>query len=114
MRRAMEKYIEVLESDDSNIFAAIGVANILAEHNKVPEALEILKSIKEATPSNIESPNVMINLAHLNIVLENYESAINIYEKIIEKYGKNLEVELYLAKAYFISKKFDECLKLLQ
>lgn len=110
----MDKYIEVLESDEQNIFAALGIANILAEHNKVPEVLEILKSLKEATPSNIHTPNVMINLAHLNVVMENYESAINIYEKTIEKFGKNLEFELYLAKAFYLAKRFEESLKLLQ
>lgn len=114
MRRAMDKYIEVLEADDSNIFAALGIANILAEHNKVTEALEIMKSIKEATPSNIHSPNVMVNLGHMNIIFENYESAINIYEKTIEKYGANLELRLFLAKALYLAKRFDECLKLLK
>jgi hypothetical protein len=49
----MEKYLFVLENDDSNVFAAIGIAIILAEHNKVPEALEVLKSIRENTPSHI-------------------------------------------------------------
>lgn len=91
--------MEVLENDESNIFAAMGVANILAEHNKVLEAVEILKGVREATPSHIQMPNVMINLGHLNIVLGNYESAINLYTKALEKNPKDLNIELYLAKA---------------
>lgn len=44
----MDKYIHVLENDESNVFASIGIANVLAEFNKVFEAVEILKGIKEA------------------------------------------------------------------
>jgi hypothetical protein len=53
LRRAMDKYLEVLEHDEQNVFAAMGVAVILAEHNKVPEALEILKGVREAAPAHI-------------------------------------------------------------
>jgi tetratricopeptide (TPR) repeat protein len=112
LKSAMEKYIVVLESDESNVFAALGIANVLAEHNKVPEAIEILKGVKEASPSHITLPNVIINLAHLNIVQENYESAINLYKIALEKYPQNkgdLECELYLAKAFFLSKQFEKC-----
>ena len=65
----MEKYIQVLENDESNVFASLGVASVLAEHNKVNEAIEILKGVKEASPMHIQMPNVLINLAHMNIVL---------------------------------------------
>ena len=46
----------------------------------------------------------------------NFEIAINLYKKCLEKFfgGKNLELEMYLAKAYFKCKKFKECLKLLK
>jgi hypothetical protein len=45
LKRANEKYMEVLKNDESNIFAAMGVAIVLAEHNKIKEALEILKAV---------------------------------------------------------------------
>lgn len=69
LKRAMEKYINVLENDETNVFASIGIACVLAEHNKVSEAIEILKGVKEACPSHIQQPLILINLAHLNIVL---------------------------------------------
>ena len=50
------------------MFAAIGIANVLAEFNKVIEAIEILKGVKEASPAHITMPNVLMNLAHLNVV----------------------------------------------
>ena len=113
----MDKYIQVLESDESNVFAAMGIANVLAEHNKVYEAIEILKGVKEATPSHITVPNVLINLAHLNVVQDNFESAINLYKIALERYISghgNLDCELYLAKAYFLYKQFEKCQELLK
>jgi tetratricopeptide (TPR) repeat protein len=67
------------------VFAAIGIANVLAEFNKVIEAIEILKGVKEASPAHITMPNVLMNLAHLNVVQENYEAAINLYKIALEK-----------------------------
>lgn len=51
----MDKYISVLESDETNVFASLGVANVLAEHNKVHEAMEVYKVLKESNP-NIPHP----------------------------------------------------------
>jgi hypothetical protein len=51
----MDKYILVLENDETNSFASLGVANVLAEHNKVSEALEVYKILKETNP-NIPHP----------------------------------------------------------
>lgn len=118
LKRSMDKYIHVLENDESNVFASIGIANVLAEHNKVIESVEILKAVKEACPTHIQLPNVLINLAHLNIVLDNYEAAINLYKKAIEMCvhsgSGNLDNELYLAKAYYLSRSYDQCSKILK
>lgn len=117
LKRANEKYMQVLEYDESNVFAAMGIAIILAEHNKIDEAYEILKSIMEACPTQIQTPSIMINLAHLNMVLENYEAAINLYRTAIEKFPKghgDLECELYLSKAQFMNGNYDQCQKRLK
>lgn len=110
LKKAMEKYIFVLENDESNVFAAVGVANVLAEHGKVVDAIEILKGINEACPKSIQVPNVLVNLAHLNMANENYEAAIPLYIKALERLppGRgDLEIELFLAKAYFANKAFE-------
>jgi tetratricopeptide (TPR) repeat protein len=104
--------MQVLEYDESNIFAAMGIAIVLAEHNKTEEALEILKGVKEACPSHVERPGILINLAHINIIHENYEAAINLYLKALEMFPKgkgDLETELYLSKAYYKNNQFDHC-----
>jgi thioredoxin-like negative regulator of GroEL len=53
LKRANEKYMSVLEFDESNLYAAMGIACVLAEFNKVEEAVEILKKLNESTPSHI-------------------------------------------------------------
>lgn len=103
----------MLEVDESNIFAAMGIASVLAEHNKVLEAMEILKGVKEATPAHVTVPNVLINLAHLNVVQGNFEAAINLYKIALEK-GPSFDGEIYLAKAYFLSRQFDLCESILK
>lgn len=47
----MDKYINVLDIDEANSFAALGIANVLAEHGKVNEAMEVYKVIKENNPN---------------------------------------------------------------
>jgi RNA polymerase-associated protein CTR9 len=96
----MDKYITVLENDESNAFGSLGVANVLAEHGKIAEAMEVYKVLKETNP-NI--PHPLLNLAHMNVAEGNYEAAINLYRKALEKYpdGRDLETELYLAKAHY-------------
>jgi hypothetical protein len=47
----MDKYIAVLEIDEANSFATLGVGNVLAEHGKLEEAMEIFKVLKEAAPN---------------------------------------------------------------
>jgi tetratricopeptide (TPR) repeat protein len=117
LQRANEKYKQVLEYDESNIFAAMGIACVFAEFNKVEEAVEILKKLMEASPAHMQRPSVLINLAHLKIVMKNYETAINLYTKSLEKFPAghgDLETELYLAKAYFMNEQFEQALKRLK
>ena len=56
-------------------------------------------------------------MAHLNVVLGNFEIAINFYKKAIEKLPPghgDIETELFLAKSYFKNMEFDKCSKLLK
>jgi len=95
----------------------MGIACIFAEFNKVEEAVEILRKLKDASPNHLQRPSITINLAHLNMVLKNYESAINLYTIALEKFPSghgDLETELYLAKAYFMNEQFDHCHKRLK
>ncbi|CDW71106.1 rna polymerase-associated protein ctr9 homolog [Stylonychia lemnae] len=112
LRNAMDKYIAVLETDESNAFAALGVANVLAEHGKTSESMEIYKAVKENSPA---IPHPLINQAHLCVEHKNLTGAINLYKKALEKFqgGRDLEVELYLSKAYYKMMDFENCKKIL-
>ena len=71
----------------------------------------------EASPAHLQRPSIAINLAHLNIVLKNYEAAINLYTNALEKFPDghgDIETELYLAKAYFMNDQFEQSQKRLK
>lgn len=97
--KAYNKYLEILYHDQTNCYACIGLANILAFFNKTEDALEIYKLMSHSNP-NLYQP--LINQAHLSIGLKNYELSINLYQKVLEKFKPNdLRIEMYLAKAYY-------------
>ena len=75
--------------------------------------MEIFKALKENCP-NIH--HALINLGHLSVYQENYIAAINFYNKALEKFDGNcnLEIELYLSKAYFKMHDYENCKKILQ
>ena len=75
--------------------------------------MEIFKVLKETNPSMYHP---WVNQAHLSMAQSNYEGAINLYKKCLEKYflgGRNLEIESYIAKAYYKMNQFDTCRKVL-
>lgn len=46
----------------------------------------------------------------------NFEGAINLYKKCLEKFfvgGRDLEIEMFISKAYFKMKAYDLCRKIL-
>ena len=49
----MDRYMAILEGDEANSYAALGVANVLAEHGKVNEAFEIYKQLALSNPGMI-------------------------------------------------------------
>ena len=65
-----------LEFDEANCYATLGIANVLAEHGKLNEAMEIYKVLKESNP-NMYQP--LVNQAHLSMEQQNYEVAVNLY-----------------------------------
>lgn len=102
----------VLEVDEANWEACLGVANVLAEHNKINEALEIYRAVKENVPN---SHQALVNQAQLHVERKNFEAAENLYKKALELFpgNRNLDIELYLSKVYFKKEDFDKCNKIL-
>ncbi len=113
MKKAMDRYIAVLENDEANSFATLGIANVLAEHGKQNEAFEIYKVLALSNP-NMHHP--LVNQAHLLMAQNNFSAAANLYKQCLEKFfenGRNLEIELFLSKAYYQMGQFVQCKKVL-
>ena len=97
--KAYNKYLEILAHDQSNCYACIGLANVLAFFNKTEDAQEIFKLLSHSN-SNLYQP--LLNQAHLCVGEKKYELSINLYEKVLEKYMPNdLKISMYLTKAYY-------------
>ncbi|XP_071957066.1 RNA polymerase-associated protein CTR9 homolog [Antedon mediterranea] len=106
--RALMMYKQVLRLDKRNLYAANGVGSILAMKGFMREARDIFSQVREATADVCD---VWLNLAHIYVEQRQYISAIQMYENCIKKFYKhhNVEVLLYLARAYFKAGKLREC-----
>lgn len=113
LREALKKYLKAMECDDSNAFAAVGIANIIGEYGMTIEASEMYRVIRE---NHINIPHAMINAAHILASEGQVLSALRYYEKTLEKFynGKNPQIEMWIARLYYQTKRYDECEKQLK
>ncbi|GAB6031101.1 protein required for normal CLN1 and CLN2 G1 cyclin expression [Chamberlinius hualienensis] len=106
--RALGMYKQVLRNDPRNIWAANGIGSVLAHKGYINEARDIFAQVREATA---DFSDVWLNIAHIYVELKQYVSAIQMYENCMKKFFKyhNVEVLMYLARAYFKCGKLREC-----
>ena len=92
-----------------NSAGSLGIGIVLAEYNKVVEAKEIFKVIEnsESDPELIK--HAMLNHAHLLMNDEKSEFAINLYQAAHAKFPEDTTIQMYLAKALYKRKNYDEC-----
>jgi tetratricopeptide (TPR) repeat protein len=111
--RALELYIQAIELDKYNSYAANGIANVLAEFNMGSQALDTYKNITEKHQNN---HNAFINEALIYINDNKFEKASIILNKLLKKHfnNNNQEVENLLAKTYIDMKDFDKAVKVLK
>ncbi|KAL3673573.1 hypothetical protein V7S43_001277 [Phytophthora oleae] len=102
-------YKKTLTSHPHNIYAANGLGIMIAEKGNFELAKQIFSQVREASP---DMPDAWINLAHIFVAEERYQEAIQLYTVCLTKCykGQDLEVLLYLAKAYYESKDFPSCI----
>ncbi|XP_037072194.1 LOW QUALITY PROTEIN: RNA polymerase-associated protein CTR9 homolog [Pollicipes pollicipes] len=98
--RALAMYKQVLRHDPRNIWAANGVGAVMAHKGYISEARDIFAQVREATADFCD---VWLNIAHVYVEQKQLVSAIQMYENCQKKFFKfnNVEVLLYLARAYF-------------
>lgn len=106
--RALALYKTVLRSDPRNIWAANGIGSVLAHKGYVHEARDVFAQVRESTA---DFPDVWLNIAHIYVEQKQYVSAIQMYENCLKKFYKNPNVDilLYLARAYYKNNKLKEC-----
>ena len=113
LNKALELYHQALENDKYNCYAAIGIANILAEYNLTKESHEIYKTVSDFQPNNINST---INEALIYMNENQFEKAIINLNKVLKKNynGLNPEIEVMLIKCYRDNKDFNIALKMIK
>jgi len=107
LQHAMAKYMKVMNSNPTNIYAANGVGIVMAEQGRLSEAKDIFNEILPYA----DRPDMRINLAHINMAQGRYGDAIVLYQNCLKKYHNNKDptLLLYLAKAYHEDKRHQEC-----
>jgi len=105
--RALSAYKQVIRNDPKNIWAANGIGAVLAHKGYISDARVIFAEVREATA---DFSDVWLNIAHIYVEQQQYVSAIQMYENCLKKFYKvsNVEVLLYLARAYSKNGKLKE------
>ncbi|CAG5134684.1 unnamed protein product [Candidula unifasciata] len=106
--RALAMYKQVLRNDPRNIWAANGIGCVLAHKGCINEARDVFAQVREATADFCD---VWLNIAHIYVEQRQYVAAVQMYENCLKKFFKNhnMEVMVYLARAYFKCGKLAEC-----
>jgi len=101
---AKHLYLEVLKSDEQNVFALYGVANCLYATGNYTAAIEYYERALEIRPDNVVLLN---NLANTYYATEDYENAIAYYERALEIEPTNEAVLENMANAQYASGDYD-------
>ncbi|CAM1324980.1 CTR9 (predicted), partial [Pycnogonum litorale] len=106
--RALSMYKQVLRNDPKNIWAANGIGSVLAHKGYISEARDVFTQVRESTADFCD---VWLNIAHIYVEQGYFVSAIQMYENCLKKFFKyhNVDVLMYLARAYYKAGKLKEC-----
>lgn len=110
--RALQMYKQVLRHDPRNIWAANGIGSVLAHKGYVSEARDCFAQVREATADFCD---VWLNIAHIYVEQKQYVAAVQMYENCLKKFFRyhNMEILMYLARAYFKCGKLADCKQVL-
>lgn len=86
---------------------------MLTEYDKTTEAKEIYKLLVNSEPTSHTGFHAMLNQAHLTMWERNYDLALNLYKSALDLQPDNLLVSLYMSKALYRQKSYDQCRELL-
>jgi len=105
---ARDWYRKILERNHGNIFASNGLANCLAMLDSKKEARQIWERLRE--PDDAPTSSVWMNLGHLAMEEERYDSAMSLYQQCMKRFKleSDPEMHMFLANTYFHVNKFEE------
>ena len=111
-QKSIQYFLKVVDMDEYNCYAAIGVAMILAENGDLKQSLDVFKQVFDIQPT---LDFLLVNRATILMVQGQLDQAVKFYRKAWEKSAIDKEIiGTYLAFAYFIAGKFTDCVEILK
>lgn len=98
--RAAQLYHKVLDIDSKNVYAAQGVAIILAEKKQTGLALEFFRKVRDS----LNDITVYLNLGHCLVEAKQFAKAIESYQLALTRFtnGKDARLLNYFGRAWFL------------
>ncbi|KAL0337224.1 UNVERIFIED_CONTAM: protein CTR9 [Sesamum calycinum] len=115
--KAKELYTKVLLQQSANLYAANGAGMVFAERGQFDIAKDLFTQVQEAASgsSDVQMPDVWINLAHVHFAQGNFALAVKMYQNCLRKFYHNTDsqVLLYLARTHYEAEQWQDCKKTL-
>lgn len=98
--RAAQLYHKVLDIDSKNVYAAQGIAIILAEKKQTGLALEFFRKVRDS----LNDITVYLNLGHCLVEAKQFAKAIESYQLALTRFtnGKDARLLNYFGRAWFL------------
>lgn len=98
--RAAQLYHKVLDIDSKNVYAAQGIAIILAERKQTGLALEFFRKVRDS----LNDITVYLNLGHCLVEAKQFAKAIESYQLALQRFtnGKDARLLNYFGRAWFL------------
>lgn len=98
--RAAQLYHKVLDIDSKNVYAAQGIAIILAEKKQTGLALEFFRKVRDS----LNDITVYLNLGHCLVEAKQFAKAIESYQLALTRFtnGRDARLLNYFGRAWFL------------
>ncbi|EDQ85651.1 uncharacterized protein MONBRDRAFT_34178 [Monosiga brevicollis MX1] len=110
---ARQRYEKVLRADSHNIYAANGIACVLALDDEYSASKDILLQVREAVGTDRRAAQIWTNLAHLYVKQESFMEAIQLYKAVLSRFFHNRDTDIlsYLMRAEYKAGLYHDAMK---
>ncbi|MCF8464831.1 MAG: tetratricopeptide repeat protein [Flavobacteriales bacterium] len=105
---AAELYHSCIKIDPNNAASYYELANLLTTRQQVPQALPFALRALELDPSN---EWYSLFTAEIQLGLNDFQSAVGIYERLVKDHPTKVEYQYELATSYLYLNRFEEAIK---